>query len=173
MLTPYQMQRECRFVTLLPATDRIDLIADAYHNIAHYGQPFVLQQQPQAQQHPPPQPAPGPARGHPIPSPSPVNATNPAMVITQLHDPNAKVSAPGPVPNVAATPFKPRQKKIALIQDPNTMEVVDLKTNAADSSQASTSQRSTPSVEPVKADVPSDVPAPEPVKSLPNVSCVP
>ena len=151
----------------------------AYGSLA-YAQPSVMTQQappqPAAQQHaPPPQPQ-GPTRGHPIPSPSPVTASS-AGVILQMQD-SAKVPPPS-VPNVAAVPFKPRERKVALLQDPNTMKVVELGgSKAADASNSSTpsasSQRSTPSTEPAKSEAPAAAVAattPEAAKSLPNVSC--
>lgn len=169
MLNTYHMPREyahvwrSAFLTGAP-------VPDGYgHNLA-YGQPYVLQQpqQPQAQQHPQQQ-QPGPQRGHPIPSPSPVNASNAGMII-QVQESGAKAVPPPHIPNAAAAPFKPREKKIAVLQDPNTMEIVDLvKPAAADSAPPATSQRSTPSVDSVKADTAADVPIPEPAKNLPNV----
>lgn len=180
----YQMTREYQHQAALRGTIGLRWnVSDAYgHPGAAYGQPYVAMQQPQQQPHPqqqqpPPQPpqqqAGPPPRGHPIPSPSPVNS---GMVIQVGHEtgPN-KVAPAAVVPNVAAIPFKPREKKMALLQDPTTMEVVDLvKTVAGDpSSQSSASTtRSTPSADSVKADAASTTePAvPEPAKTLPNVS---
>lgn len=172
-------------------------VTDAYGQNMAYGQPYVMaqqphppppQQQPQAQpshasqqQQPQPQqqqgPGPGPQR-HPLPSPSPVNS---GMVIQVSHDPVANKAGVAPpstmVPNPAAVPFKPRPKKMALLQDPETMEVVDLVKSAAgsdatQSSASSTSLRSTPSADSVKAEAAAsaDPAVPEPAKTLPNVS---
>ena len=141
-------------------------VPDGYaaHNYA-FGQPAYVppQQQQHGQQQHPQQQQQGPPRGHPIPSPSPVNA---GMVI-QVHESGAK--APSHTPNASAPIFKPREKKCAVIQDPTTLEVVDLGKPDPPAATA-TSQRSTPSVDSVKAEPAAELPVPEPAKTLPNVS---
>lgn len=176
MMNAYHMSREYAHIWRSALLTGSPAVPDGYaHNIA-FGQPYVQQPQGQQPQHPQQQQPQQPQRGHPIPSPSPVNA---AMVI-QVQDPSAKAPS-AHVPNPAAAPFKPRPKKMALLQDPNTMEVVDLSkpttTDPAATTTASTtttsvtsSQRSTPSVDSAADQHTADSSVPEPAKHLPNVS---
>lgn len=194
MLNHYQLSREYQAAIRGTSGLRSWHLTDHYGQNMAYGQPYVMAPQQQHQHPPPPQQQPQPQQaqqshasqqqqpqqqqaqrgGHPLPSPSPVNA---GMVIQVAAHENKAPVAPPSVMVPTAAPFKPRPKKMALLQDPETMEVVDLVkqasgSDATQSSASSTSLRSTPSADSVKAEstAAADAAVPEPAKNLPNVS---
>jgi len=83
---------------------------------------------------------PGPPRGQPMPSQSPANVSGTMMPPMSVEQPETR-KVPQQVPQQVSQPLKKREKKVALIQDPNTMEIVQLEKLAQ--SDAPTSKPST------------------------------